>query len=191
EPAVCTRSSGLPTAPRASARYSSGIMTPSNRSGALPSTTASIWLAVSWASASARSTASRQSPAIDTSVRLLRCWVCPVPRTAARCFTALSCSSSLHDADEVLLQGGSAGGVPERHLGPARHDFGGRQPDPRKPRGEHWIAAQRTARRADDHVLAEVQCAAQDDLLVRKRRVQFGDLGPARSGSFARCGGRW
>ena len=38
EPAVCTRSSGLPTAPSASARYSSGIITPSNRSGAFPTT---------------------------------------------------------------------------------------------------------------------------------------------------------
>src|SRR5580704_15692933 len=38
EPAVCTRSSGLPAAPSASARYSSGIITPSNRSGAFPIT---------------------------------------------------------------------------------------------------------------------------------------------------------
>ena len=36
EPAVCTRSSGFPVAPRESARKSSGIMTPSNRSGAFP-----------------------------------------------------------------------------------------------------------------------------------------------------------
>ena len=36
EPAVWTRSIGLPTAPSASARYSSGIITPSKKSGALP-----------------------------------------------------------------------------------------------------------------------------------------------------------
>ncbi len=36
EPAVCTRNSGLPTAPSASARNSSGIITPSKKSGALP-----------------------------------------------------------------------------------------------------------------------------------------------------------
>ena len=42
EPAVCTRNSGLPAAPRASARYSSGIITPSKKSGALPMTTASM-----------------------------------------------------------------------------------------------------------------------------------------------------
>src|SRR5690242_20855312 len=41
EPAVCTRSSGLPTAPSASARNSSGIITPSKKSGALPTTTRS------------------------------------------------------------------------------------------------------------------------------------------------------
>src|SRR5215467_8944690 len=87
EPAVCTRSSGLPTAPSASARYSSGIITPSNRSGALPTTNASTSSAVIPASASARSTASRHSPAMETSDRLLRWWVCPVPRTAARRFT--------------------------------------------------------------------------------------------------------
>ena len=83
EPAVCTRSSGLPTAPSASARYSSGIITPSNRSGAFPTTTASISAKVSPASARARSTASRHSPAIDTSVRLDRCLVWPTPSTAA------------------------------------------------------------------------------------------------------------
>ena len=42
EPAVCTRNIGLPTAPSASARYSSGIITPSKKSGALPMTTASM-----------------------------------------------------------------------------------------------------------------------------------------------------
>ena len=42
EPAVCTRNSGLPVAPRASARNSSGIITPSKKSGALPTTTASM-----------------------------------------------------------------------------------------------------------------------------------------------------
>ena len=72
EPAVCTRSSGLPVAPSASARYSSGIITPSNRSGAFPTTTASMSASERPASASARSTASRHRPAIDTSVRRLR-----------------------------------------------------------------------------------------------------------------------
>ena len=37
-PAVCTRSIGLPAAPSASAMNSSGCITPSKRSGALPNT---------------------------------------------------------------------------------------------------------------------------------------------------------
>ncbi len=70
-PAVCTRIMGLPAAPSASARYASGIITPSNRSGALPMTTASMSLNVSPASSSARSAASRTRPAIETSLRLV------------------------------------------------------------------------------------------------------------------------
>jgi hypothetical protein len=54
DPAVCTRNRGLPTAPRASARYPSGIITPSKKSGALPTTMASMSSIVRWASASAR-----------------------------------------------------------------------------------------------------------------------------------------
>jgi hypothetical protein len=54
EPAVCTRNSGLPTAPSASARYSSGIITPSKKSGALPITTASMSAHVISASSRAR-----------------------------------------------------------------------------------------------------------------------------------------
>src|SRR5215470_6965703 len=105
EPAVCTRSSGLPTAPSASARYSSGIITPSNRSGAFPTTTASISAWVAPASARARSTASRQSPAMDTSLRRARCRVCPTPRTAAGCF--------------IVLPGSLASGAPLRHRLPS------------------------------------------------------------------------
>ena len=72
EPAVCTRSKGLPAAPSASARNSSGIITPSNRSGALPMTTASMSSKDRLASASARSAASRHRPGIETSSRLAR-----------------------------------------------------------------------------------------------------------------------
>ncbi len=70
DPAVWTRSMGLPTAPSAGARYSSGIMLPSNMSGALPMTTASMSDHVSWASARADLAASRTMPAIETSSRL-------------------------------------------------------------------------------------------------------------------------
>jgi hypothetical protein len=68
EPAVCTRNIGLPTAPRASARNSSGIMTPSKKSGALPITTASMSDHVMPASSSARWAAVRTTPAIDPSM---------------------------------------------------------------------------------------------------------------------------
>ena len=68
-PAVCTRMIGLPAQPSASARYTSGIITPSNGSGALPITTASMSFQSISASASARSAASRTSPAIDRSSR--------------------------------------------------------------------------------------------------------------------------
>ncbi len=90
EPAVCTRSSGLPAAPSASAMNSSGIITPSNRSGALPTTIASISSSVMPASSRARSMASRHRPAIETSRRLARWWVCPTPTTAAGCLAISS-----------------------------------------------------------------------------------------------------
>ena len=45
---------GLPTAPSASARYTSGIITPSKKSGALPMITASMSLQVLPAISSAR-----------------------------------------------------------------------------------------------------------------------------------------
>ena len=70
-PAVCTRNTGLPAAASASASHNSGIITPSSMSGALPMTTASMSSMVIPASASARSAASRTSPAIETSARQL------------------------------------------------------------------------------------------------------------------------
>jgi len=74
-PAVWTRSIGLPAPPSASARKSSGIITPSKRSGALPITSASMSFQSSPASSSARSAASRTSPTCDTSIRLVSCCV--------------------------------------------------------------------------------------------------------------------
>jgi hypothetical protein len=82
-PAVWTRSMGLPTAPSASARKSSGVITPSNMSGALPITTASMSFQSYSASSRARSAASRISPTWETSTRLASNFVCPTPMTAA------------------------------------------------------------------------------------------------------------
>lgn len=95
DPAVCTRISGLPVAPMASAMNSSGIMTPSKKSGALPTTTASMSSNVQPESASARSIASRTRPFIETSWRLATYFVCPVPSTAAMFGPAPAISSSL------------------------------------------------------------------------------------------------
>jgi hypothetical protein len=83
EPAVWTRINGLLVAPVASAMNSSGIITPSKKSGALPTTTASMSSNVVPESSSARSMASRTRPFIDTSWRLATYFVCPVPSTAA------------------------------------------------------------------------------------------------------------
>src|SRR6185312_5854629 len=86
DPAVCTRISGLLVAPTASAMNSSGIMTPSKKSGALPTTTASMSSMVDPESANALSIASRTRPFIDTSWRLATYFVWPVPSTAAKFF---------------------------------------------------------------------------------------------------------
>lgn len=131
EPAVCTRSIGLPTAPRASARYSSGIMTPSKKSGALPITTASMSAHVNWASSRARCAASRTSPAIETSLRAATCLVWPMPTTA----TGSLCVAVLLIGR--LLPGrrpGSAGGRGRRSRvrGPGRTHRGGYGRRPRR-----------------------------------------------------------
>ena len=95
-PAVCTRIIGLPAAPSASARYSSGMTTPSNMSGALPITTASMSPQSRPASSSASCAASRTSPAIETSWRAETCRVWPTPMTAVRSAPMASCPSRTH-----------------------------------------------------------------------------------------------
>src|SRR5215831_21012242 len=136
EPAVCTRIIGLPTAPSASARYSSGMATPSNMSGALPTTTASMSDHVIPASSSASCAASRTRPAIETSLRAVRCTVWPTPTTATR---LPAISLTLQDDDHVLLQARTARGVRD----PAAR-FAGRDPfgdlaDARQTRAHHRV----------------------------------------------------
>src|SRR5690606_8072850 len=116
-------------------------MTPSNRSGALPTTTASMSDQPTCASAMARSTASRSRPGMDTSVRLLRWWVCPVPSTAARCLAMPS--APLQDGDQVLLQCGPARGVAEGAAGVAVEDALGGLADAGQSGREHRVARQR------------------------------------------------
>src|SRR3954454_8179152 len=190
EPAVCTRSSGLPAAPSASARYSSGIMTPSKRSGALPTTTASMSSKVRPASSRARSTASRRRPAIETSSRLARWWVWPTPMTAAG-ILAISAVSLLgvEDAHEVLLQHRPGRRVRERLVGPAGPDAGGGLADPVYPRGEHRVGGERPARRVDRHVAGEAERPAPDELLVEERCGQLRQVDAVDTGSRAGRGG--
>src|SRR6478735_9240576 len=139
EPAVWTRNIGLPIAPSASERYSSGFITPSNRSGALPSTTASMSAIVMWASSRARNTASRTRPPYDTSRRRDLWWVWPMPTTAhgselivlrspplgqfAR--FARSLAVSLQHAHQVLLQARSRRRVGEGPAAPGEDVVGG------------------------------------------------------------------
>src|SRR5437763_378805 len=142
-PAVCTRILGLPVAPRASARYSSGITTPSNMSGALPMPTASTSFQPTLASSRARMAASRHRPAMETSSRLASCLVWPTPVMATRS----AISVTLQDRDEVLLQGGARRGVRHRPVGVAVHDPLGGLDDAQQAGDHHGIGGQRAARR--------------------------------------------
>ena len=146
EPAVCTRISGLPVAPTASAMNSSGIMTPSKKSGALPTTTASMSAMVDPESANALSMASRTRPFIETSWRLATYFVWPVPSTAASSGAMLF---PFQDGDEILLQHRAAGRVREHPAGRAVENVLCRKADALQPRGEHRVGRQRAARRVD------------------------------------------
>src|SRR5258708_14455787 len=172
DPAVCTRIIGLPVAPSASARYDSGIMTPSNMSGALPMTTASMSLHVSPASSSARWAPSRTSPAMETSSRLVLYAVCPMPMIAQ----ALPIGLSRRDADEVLLQARAGRGVAECPVRAAVVDPGSGLTEPDQAGGHHRIGRQRPARRVDPYLVGGVQRLAQDQFLVAELRVQFRHL---------------
>ncbi len=134
-PAVCTRSMGLPAPPSASARNSSGCTMPSNASGALPITTASMSAHVHSASSSARSRGLPQQPG-DRDVGAL---LLVVRLTDADdCGTGLPWSVAFHEADQVVLQHLAAGGVGEpsaaltlrRCGGPPRRSGRVRSPSP-------------------------------------------------------------
>ena len=144
-PAVWTRSSGLPTAPRASARNSSGCMMPSKASGALPMTTASMSVQEHSASSSARSAASRSRPGDgDVVPALLVLGLADADDGAA--FGHLL---TLQDADQVLLQALAAGGVGQGPVGLAVGDPGGRFDDADQPGGHDRVGGQGSARRVD------------------------------------------
>src|SRR4051794_13990474 len=112
-------------------------MTPSNMSGALPMTTASMSLHVMPASSSARLAASRTRPAMDTSCRLAAYLVWPTPTTATRLLTSASPPATqqprrlrrpsflpFQDRDEVLLQARPGRRVRDRSTSLAGSDAG-------------------------------------------------------------------
>src|SRR5438874_463320 len=136
-PAVCTRIMGLPVAPRASARYSSGITTPSNMSGALPITTASTSFQPTLASSRARMAASRHRPAMETSARLASCLVWPTPVMAT-----LSATTSLLPGRRPGSAAGPGRTLRGRRVGEVSHaermrlDAMVDAADPRRPVGD-------------------------------------------------------
>src|SRR5262245_44079207 len=77
-------------------------------------TTASMSLQVIWASARARTAASRTSPAMETSPRVDSCLVWPMPTMATR---SPPMSLTLQDTYEVLLEAGAGGGVSDTPVG--------------------------------------------------------------------------
>ena len=173
EPAVCTRSIGLPTAPSASARYSSGIIRPSKKSGALPTTTASMSAHVMPASSRARMAASRTRPAMDTSPRVAWWRGLADPTTATRSHPSQLASRT---ANEVLLQAVARGGVGHAPTGRARGDAVGHLADADQPGRHHRVGGQRPARRVDVDVVAQAQRLAQDHLLGGEGGVELGDV---------------
>src|SRR5690242_8360222 len=100
-------------------------------SGALPITTASMSDHVIPASSSASWAASRTSPAIDRSLRAVRCTVWPTPTTATR---LPAISLTLQDDDHVLLQARTARCVGDPAPGLARRDPLGDLADARQTR---------------------------------------------------------
>src|SRR5271156_3271726 len=146
DPAVCTRISGLLVAPTASAMNSSGIMTPSKKSGALPTTTASMSCMVNPESANALSMASRTSPFIETSWRLATYLVWPVPSTAASWGAILF---PFQHGDEILLQDRAAGRVCKHPAGGPVENVLRRKADAFQACGEHRLGRQRAAGRVD------------------------------------------
>src|SRR6266540_2107360 len=202
-PAVCTRIIGLPAPPSASAMLSSGIITPSNGSGALPSTTASMSRHVSSASSSARCAASRTSPGNDTSSRLFLCFVWPMPTIAHGRWliasapgvsrrAALSRGIPLEHAHEVLLETLARRRVRDRAAFSSLGDLARRLGDPCEPDGHHRVGRECATRRVDGDVVTETERVAKDPLLVAERGAELGDLdrAVADAGPLTRQAGR-
>ena len=176
EPAVCTRSIGLPTAPSASARYSSGIITPSKKSGALPMTTASMSAHVD-----CRRRRGRGRPPRARGRPSRRLPLGAVLRLADADDGAVAWSSvALQDAHEVLLQAGAAAWRGPRPRGLAAWIRPAASPMRMSPAAIIGLAASAPPDGFIRDVVAEPERLAQDQLLVREGRVQLGDVDAVR-----------
>ena len=141
------------------------------------------------ASSRARLAASRTRPAMETSSRLARWWVCPTPMTAVRSAIMPSRQRPVRRqcADQVLLETRARGGVGQGRGRRSVHDPAGRLPDADQAGHHHPVGGQRAARGVDPDPVAEAQGVAQDQLLVGEGGVEFGhvDGRPAPSESPA------
>src|SRR6478752_4462844 len=143
-------------------------------SGALPSTTASMSFHVMPASSSASCAASRTSPAIETSLRAVRCLVWPTPTTATR---SPAMSVTLQNHDHVLLQARAARRVGDTTRGLATLDAFGDFADAGEARAHHAVRRERAARRVDVRRCGiEPECFGEDQLFVGELRVQLGHV---------------
>ena len=177
-PAVCTRSIGLPLAPSASARNSSGCITPSKMSGALPITSASMSPQSRPASSSARLAASRTRPGMETSVRAFEYLVWPMPMTPGGWPVMLGI---LPGCRRGSVGGLARGGVREHAVAALLGDLPGGLDDAHETGDHHRVGGERAARRVDLHAVAEAERVAHHDLLRRERRGELGDLAPGPS----------
>ena len=177
EPAVCTRSSGLPAAPSASARNSSGIITPSNRSGALPTTTASMsakrQLGVGQRAVDRLAAAARPSTRRS---RLARWCVWPMPSTAAACSSSVPPSRRRGSAAARARWWRARAPV----CASPDHTRLAASPIRFSPAVNIGLRGERSARRVDPDVVAQPERGAQDQLLVGERGVQLGDVDARR-----------
>ena len=185
EPAVCTRNIGLPAAPSASVRYSSGFITPSKRSGALPMTTASMSAQSIWASSSARrrrlahQAAEGHVPAPGLVLGLAdaddRAGLVAHLPSPSRMQTRFCCR---HGPDVEW---------PSVRCLPLIADLAGRLGDPDQAGRHDRVRRQRAARRVDRDVVAEPERLDEQRLLVGEGRLDLGHLDRRRR----RCRRPW
>ena len=168
-PAVCTRSIGLPTPPRASARNSSGWMIPSKASGALPDHRARRCPTIRTRRPGGpagpphgRGRPSRRRPVVSCGASDRR----PRPRIAQPSFPS-SRATRLCWSPCPFVAWASARSAEPFMIRSGRLD------DSDQAFDHDGVGAERPPRRVDVSVFGQAQCFAQDDLLRAEDRRQF------------------